>query len=80
MLVSGVPARAWRLRRRLTARCCRHNVAFPTERIQRPGYRAARPQASPSAHPCAARRERALLRLFTQVKRVPAACEMSNLA
>jgi hypothetical protein len=29
MLVSGVPARARRIRRRLAARCCRHKVAFP---------------------------------------------------
>jgi hypothetical protein len=31
MLVSGVPARARRIKRRLAARWCRHKVAFPLQ-------------------------------------------------
>jgi hypothetical protein len=34
MLVGGVSARARRVRRRLAARCCRHEVAFPQSPVQ----------------------------------------------
>ena len=44
MLVSGVPARARRTRRRLATRCCRHKVAFPQKEfsgkiVEDPGRR-----------------------------------------
>jgi hypothetical protein len=58
MLVSGVPARARGIRRRLAVRCCRHKVALPTERIQRSGRRVGRPEAPPQAHVCAASRNK----------------------
>jgi hypothetical protein len=69
MLISGVPARARRTRRRLATRCCRHKVAFPQKESS--GKVVEHPGRGP---------ERALLRLFIQVNRAPAACEITNLA
>src|SRR5580692_8993957 len=43
MLLSGVPARARYVRRRLVARCCRHKVAPPMQSLSNPT--APRPRA-----------------------------------